>query len=232
MSHIPAAVLRYRMCRKVCALLPAIGRRTGHRFCRHRPGRNNCGHCDREQYVPQHDWFPLDQSYRKLNVNLAPKQPFSLVFVPPSRRTRRCERTISQSPTCMSWRGESLQASHTIRRGSIAGEPRCGLAARSVSAAARIAPPRPRRTTWNECPPILMPIAARSRLIVGGDEAHQAGLIGRRSIRSKRRCCCACCSAWRSVNLRRYRVWSKDAFLTRSTPRWCCGGQTLSCGDD
>jgi hypothetical protein len=171
---MPAAVLRHRICRKVCALLPAVGRRTGHRFCRHRPGRNNCGHCDREQYVPQHDWFPLDQSYRKLNVNLAPKQPFSLVFVPPSRRTRRPEQAISQSPTCMSWRGESLQALHHQAR------QRATLrSARPVSAAAPIAPPRPRRTTWNECPPIVMPIAARSRLIIGGDETHQAGLIGR-----------------------------------------------------
>jgi hypothetical protein len=28
------------------------------------------------------------------------------------------------------------------------------------------------------------------------------------------------------------RLVKRRAFLTRPTPRWCCGGQTLSCGDN
>jgi hypothetical protein len=46
------------VCRKVHVLLLAVGR-TGHRFCRHGPRPDNCGHRDRKQRAPQHDSFPF-----------------------------------------------------------------------------------------------------------------------------------------------------------------------------
>jgi hypothetical protein len=147
---------------------------------------------------------------RKLTVNLAPEQPFSLVFVPLSRAPfQTCDIAKSNMHELARWTpsgAAALLASH-VRSGRATSF--CRGANRTASAKANNVERMPANTD-----------VPRSKVAVsvGGDEAHQAGLIGRSIYPLEEALLLCCCSAWRSVNLRRYCVWSEDGFLTNASP--------------
>jgi hypothetical protein len=61
LTDVSAVVLRQRMRCRTRVLFPGFGRcgRTGHRIGRQHNWCDDRGHCGREQYVSQHDTFPL-----------------------------------------------------------------------------------------------------------------------------------------------------------------------------